>query len=176
MGEFSGFEAKDLLLETQKAVGGTAMVDQFKELVEGEKNLNQRDLQVQSKTGRIAELRQQNEVLERDKQKMEERAAHLEKAEVCKKKKLWLEFGEKRDKVVAVKEQAKAAGERLRASQAELQPLKDELRESNAAATKADKRYEKERKEVDKKKRASKQLAQSGELGSGSSAADPRSR
>ena len=64
----------------------------------------------------------------------------------------------------------------MRASQTELQPLKDELRESSAAATKADKRYEKERKQVDKKKSASKQLAQSGESGSSSSAADPRSR
>ena len=40
VGEFSGFEAKDLLIETQKAVGGMDMVNQHKELIAGEKAIS----------------------------------------------------------------------------------------------------------------------------------------
>ena len=90
VGEFSGFDAKQLLVETSKAVGTESQYANHQKLKEMEEDLNDQSRQVDSKKKKVAELKDQNSALERDKEKMEEREEHVAKVELCQKKLLWI--------------------------------------------------------------------------------------
>jgi chromosome segregation ATPase len=86
VGEFSGFDAVQLLQETEKAVGGPDLFDDHRKLVAAESEIGDVERQLESKTARVEELKDQNKVLERDREKMEEREGFLLKAALCKQR------------------------------------------------------------------------------------------
>ena len=86
VGEFSGFDASQLLRETEKAVGGPDLLAEHDRLAAIEVDLGDVERQLGAKRDKLEQLKEQNKALERDKEKMEQRKEHLEKADLCEKR------------------------------------------------------------------------------------------
>jgi len=86
VGEFSGFDAAQLLQETEKAVGGPDLFDDHRKLVAQEAKIGDLERQLEAKKVRVEELKEQNKALECDREKMEEREACLAKVALCKQR------------------------------------------------------------------------------------------
>jgi chromosome segregation ATPase len=77
VGEFSGFDAMQLLVETEKAVGGPDLYEDHLKLTKQETQLSDHSRQVDAQRARVADLKLQNQALERDREKMDQRDRHL---------------------------------------------------------------------------------------------------
>ena len=154
VGEFSGFDAAALLVETEKATGGEKLLDEHKSLIETEKSLNNHELQVETKRQHIAQLTAQNANLERDKEKMEQREEHLRKAEVCRKKELWLKYNAKKADVETAKERVGELRGQLTSATEQLVPFKHNASEARALEAHHKKRGDKIKKDTDTAKTA----------------------
>ncbi len=149
VGEFSGFDSKQLLLETSKAVGGEDQYANHMKLQEMELELNDQSRQVESKKKKISELTDQNAALERDKKQMEEREEHVAKVDLCKKKLLWIDFEDLQHEAKEAKEKQKEAEAELAKAGGVLQPLKDKIFAAQTIVTREEKRSTNAKKEME---------------------------
>jgi predicted nucleic acid-binding Zn-ribbon protein len=132
VGEFSGFDAVQLLAETEKAVGGPTHYAEHLELCALQHEMGDAARQLEAKKAKVEELEAQNASLERDRKKMEERDLHEAKAKLCQKRLLWINFEEIQDEARKLKEDKEKLESELKASAGHLEPMKELVRKAAA--------------------------------------------
>lgn len=76
----------------------------------------------------LAELKQKNELLERDVLRFQERQKHLKKVDIMEKKVPWLRFEESRKVAVDLQEKKKIAAQNLAQAESQLKPLQAKIK------------------------------------------------
>ena len=130
VGSFSGFDAKQLLQETEKSLSGTKhLYQQHLALIDLEKEISSSGSNVSSVEERLKQLQEDNERLEREKELMEERKQHEKSLKLLEQKKAWLEFDLVRMKALELKEERTKIDSTLKEYRATLQPLREQCAE-----------------------------------------------
>jgi chromosome segregation ATPase len=113
VGSFSGFDSKQLLLETEKSLSANQhLYTTHLNLIKEQQDLSGGDDQVETLTERIQQLAAETKRFKREKERMEERQAAKDQSDLLKKKLLWLEFDNKRNATFELKD-AKAEKKKL---------------------------------------------------------------
>uniref|UniRef100_A0A7S1BU77 Structural maintenance of chromosomes protein 5 n=1 Tax=Corethron hystrix TaxID=216773 RepID=A0A7S1BU77_9STRA len=129
VGGFSGFTPQQVLKETQKALSGEQMYNVHERLIQLEEELHNSNRTVESVGDKLSSLKAENEQLEREKKRMEERQEAVEKIKLIDKKLLWLNFDTQRLEALKLKEEKKKAREELKKVSGLLEPLRKKASE-----------------------------------------------
>ncbi|GMI58927.1 hypothetical protein ScalyP_jg1988 [Parmales sp. scaly parma] len=127
VGSFSGFNCQKLLTETEKALSREQLYDKHMELITMQKESSSTKLNKQTIAERLAELKAENEALERQREKLEERKKFERKLEVLVKKKMWLDMDTNRKKCLELKEEKETLKTAYNTANASCIPLKEKL-------------------------------------------------
>lgn len=92
--EFAGLSRERLLEETLKAVGDPQLSDEHKYLCEARGKIKQQEDACRASTETLGRLRKENEEIERDVQRLQQRQKLLDEAELMKKKGPWITCSE----------------------------------------------------------------------------------
>jgi len=106
VGSFSGFDAKQLLQETEKSLSGSKhLYTQHLELIEMEREIRQSTGSVETIGDKLQQLEEEAQGLELQKERMEERKEAEKQIELLEQKKAWLKFEDKRNEANRLKEE-----------------------------------------------------------------------
>lgn len=142
VGGFSGFNAQDLLRETQKSLSSNHHLwTTHQELIQAQEELANGHVTLASLEEKVKQLQTEISRFEREKQRMEEREIALEQVDLLKKKLLWLKFDEGREETMEAKTEAKELKKKAREFQQQLEPLVEEHDRILAQQKNYDKRY-----------------------------------
>jgi structural maintenance of chromosomes protein 5 len=108
VGDFSGYNPKQILSETCKAVEEEALYAKHLELIEADKSCVGREGLEQKVGDQLKQARATNDGLQRDVERMAQRATLLERMRLIKLRKLWISFNEARNETLVVKQQKEA--------------------------------------------------------------------
>ncbi|KAJ1462843.1 P-loop containing nucleoside triphosphate hydrolase protein [Pelagophyceae sp. CCMP2097] len=147
VGEFSSFDSVGLLRETEKALGGQALVDSHDELVKLEKEMQSSDRCKATLRDDLDELKARRDQLLPDKERLEQRQEHLDKAALCAQRLLWMEFESAKEVAKEAREARDAAQTRLRATEAAVEPFRGAARAAHAAAQKLERKFQSKKQE-----------------------------
>nr|XP_054756327.1 structural maintenance of chromosomes protein 5-like [Lytechinus pictus] len=142
--EFSQMNNIELLERTEESIGSQDLYDNHQTLKDcrtTEKDLEQ---QLKDKSDHLEKLKQQNERVEKDVQRFQERQKTLETIETLEKKKVWMQYDDKRLLFLKVKEEKKKAEEGLAQRKRRADPLEKELQ----AAVKACKQLDQQKRNL----------------------------
>eukprot|EP00854_Cymbomonas_tetramitiformis_P016509 gene16509-19603_t len=124
---FAQLNPRDLLLETEKAIEGAELYKQHKDLIEKRNDIRGLETTAREHEAQLAKLKEKNELLERDVERIQQREELLNQASLLEKKIPWLhyevaraEFMKSKDKR---KQAMKAVDERKKALQVFTKPL-----------------------------------------------------
>ncbi|XP_031560445.1 structural maintenance of chromosomes protein 5-like [Actinia tenebrosa] len=138
--EFAKMSPQQLLLATEVAVGPIGMSDNHQQLIELRKKEKELELSLKEKTDHLDKLKEQNQQLEHEVRRFQERERHLEKVQILEKKRPWAEYEEARVKFVELKnlrEEAKKKRDITKRQNAPMQQnlnaVEAELKELDAA-------------------------------------------
>lgn len=125
--QFAGMNEYALLRETEKAIGGQAMIDQHEKLIERGK-----ELQVLSRTAGehqtiLDEMKRKNETLKVEVEQYRRRQSLLEEIKLLKLKKPWLVFEKKRKEALSLKAEKQQAKADCQACEDRNRPLANEI-------------------------------------------------
>lgn len=135
VGSFSGFDSKQLLLETEKSLSSSqSLYHTHMELIRDQEEMRGGDNRKASLEERYEQLEMEHRRLERAKVLMEERSLAESQAELLRKKLLWLEFDEMIEKVAEKREAKKALKNQLKERSKDLAPLEVAAREAREQA------------------------------------------
>jgi chromosome segregation ATPase len=109
VGHFSQYSPMQLLEETSKALNYKQLYEVHQKLIAKEKDLSNFTRSTETIASKLEDLKQQNERLSRDKERVEERRVCVERVKLLNKKKLWLDFDKERMKGMELKEKRDAA-------------------------------------------------------------------
>ena len=143
VGEFSAFDSIALLRETEKALGGQQLLDEHEKIVDFEKTMHDAGRTARSAVEELEEVEKQKRNLEPDKEKLERRQAHVEKAELCGKRVKWVKFEEKKAEALDAKERKQAAVDAFRKANEAVEPLRVAAQDARSDQQKAEARYKK---------------------------------
>ena len=137
VGNFSGFDSKQLLIETEKALTSSQKhYHTHMELIKQQEEMQGGENRRETLQDRLRHLETEGKRLERAKDLMEERDTAIQQTDLLKKKTMWLEFDEK----VAMANHKKAAQKDLKAKLKQisesLAPLENEFKEAEAKVSK----------------------------------------
>mmetsp|Transcript_23777 Transcript_23777/g.45213 ORF Transcript_23777/g.45213 Transcript_23777/m.45213 type:complete len:1077 (-) Transcript_23777:248-3478(-) len=118
---FAQLSPKDLLLETEKAVGDAQLFSLHSQLIESRNAIKGLATRVAGHEAQLARLKEQNQALERDVGRASERKRLQQEIEDHKKKLLWLKFDEVNEQLKKTREDLKAVMNQMRAKEADLQ-------------------------------------------------------
>ena len=128
VGSFSGFDAKDLLRETEKSVSGSGHLWlKHEELIRLESEMLNSDSSLTTAKAEVDRLEGEVKRLEREKELMEEREDSVKNLEVHEQKLMWVQFDEKRLAAVEIKKRKKELERELKVAQEGLAPLEDKI-------------------------------------------------
>lgn len=128
VGSFSGFNAQDLLRETEKSVSGTQhLYDDHQRLIKLEEELLSSESNLETAKAELDRLEDEVQRLENAKKLMEERADSVKKLQLYQQKMLWVEFEDLRQVAVEAKAAKTETKKRLKKAQEGLEPLKHEI-------------------------------------------------
>ena len=150
VGEFSAFDKIALLRETEKALGGQALLDEHEKLVDLEKEMHDSTRRSRSVVEELEEVEKQKRNMEPDKEKLERRQAHLERKELCEKRLLWVRFEERKAEALEAKEKKQEAVDAYRKANEAIEPLRRVAQDARAAAQAGDARYRKKAEQMNK--------------------------
>jgi len=124
VGSFSGFDAKDLLKETEKSVSGSGHLWlKHEELIRLESEMLNSDSSLTTAKAELDRLEGEVSRLEREKALMEEREDSVKNLEFYQQKHMWVLFDEKRIAAVELKKEKKELERDLKVAQKGLAPL-----------------------------------------------------
>ena len=124
VGSFSGFDSKQLLIETEKSMSGTKhLFTTHEELIVMEKEIRQSTGSVETIGDKLKELEEEAQGLELQKEKMEERREAEKQINLLEQKLAWLKFDEKRQESIELKEEKAQAKKKLQDARRSIQPL-----------------------------------------------------
>lgn len=127
VGSFSGFDAQQLLTETEKTLSASShLYNQHMDLIEAERELNSGDHNVDTIVAKLDKLKAEQSRYEREKARMEEREKALEEVALIKKKMIWLKFNKVQEETHELKAEKKVVVTEFKTAQKELQPLEEE--------------------------------------------------
>jgi chromosome segregation ATPase len=130
VGSFSGFNSKQLLLETEKSVSGTKhLYEDHQRLIELEADLLSSESNLETVKVEVDQLEQDVKRLEEAKKLMEEREESMKMQDLYRQKMLWVEFEELRTLAVQKKNEKTEIKKLLKKATAGLQPLQQEIQE-----------------------------------------------
>mmetsp|Transcript_40466 Transcript_40466/g.96183 ORF Transcript_40466/g.96183 Transcript_40466/m.96183 type:complete len:1063 (+) Transcript_40466:234-3422(+) len=134
--EFAKLKPQELLIATEKALGDAHLHKMHTELVEVRNNMKNNKNTLDNLTQQLHELRQANQALERDVQRLRERERLMDEITIREKKKPWLkhdafhrEYKEKKHGLPQLKREAEALRQEVEAEERprrEAQNWKDE--------------------------------------------------
>ncbi|XP_030832464.1 structural maintenance of chromosomes protein 5 isoform X1 [Strongylocentrotus purpuratus] len=142
--EFSHMNNIELLERTEESIGSQGLYDDHQTLKacrNTEKELHQH---LKDKSDHLEKLKQQNERVERDVRRFKERQKTLETIETLEKKKVWMQYDDKRVLFNKVKMEKKKAEEALAQMKRRADPLERELQ----AAVKTSKQLDQQKKNL----------------------------
>lgn len=124
VGNFSGINSKDLLLETEKTLSkNKSLYETHLQLIEMEKELNGGDDEVDNLKKKVGLLEDEIKRYKVGVDRMEERKKAEEQAALLQKKILWLRLDKARDDYLALKEEKDNAKKTASELQDQLEPL-----------------------------------------------------
>ena len=146
VGDFSGLNDQDRLIETEKTFSGGGQNQYYynvhQELIQAEEDVRNSKGNVDTVKDQLEKLKHEKENLQREKDRMDERKKAEEQLDLYRKKKLWLEVEDIRAKAIEAKEEKARIKEQVVAAEATLAPLAEREHE---AATKSKEQKEKVR-------------------------------
>lgn len=151
VGSFSGFDAKDLLRETEKSVSGSGHLWlKHEELIRLESEMLNSDSSLTTAKAEVDRLEGEVKRLEREKELMEEREESVKNLEIHEQKLMWVLFDEKRIAAVEIKKRKKELERDLKVAQEGLAPLDLEIGRLEHEYKNGKGQREKLRKELDR--------------------------
>ena len=142
VGSFSGFDAKSLLIETEKALSNNHQLWRtHEELIKEQAQLVTGWSSVESMREKLQQMQAENQRLEREKQRMEERDQALLQAEQLRKKVVWFEFESFRHQAMEAQQAKKQKKAELKQLMESLQPLEEQCNEAEEKANRLETRY-----------------------------------
>jgi chromosome segregation ATPase len=130
--QLAGLPPAGLLREAERALGGPELLQRHEELQARREKLLQDRNSLAAIRDRIEKLRTKNRALENDRLRYQEYQRHMERIELLRKKRPWLQFEEVRQCAIRAKEASHAAQERLREARSRNEPLQRRLGELHA--------------------------------------------
>ena len=130
---FAQLSPKDLLVETEKALGDAELHRQHAELVNSKAEIADLEKEVAAEEGRLERLHGDKEALERDVEKFKQRQALLEQAKRLKMKLPWVVFDEALALSQKSKEAFTASAASLKAKEQALSEFSGPLKEKEKA-------------------------------------------
>ncbi len=128
VGSFSGFNAQELLIETEKSVSGTQhLYNQHQRLIKMEEDMLNSDVDLDTAKNELKKLEQQLESLEREKNLMEQRQDSVVKLQLYEQKYAWVKFDVKRKETVVLKDRKTELQHQLKEARKEQQPLRQKI-------------------------------------------------
>ena len=140
VGNFSGFDAQSLLIETEKSLSAQ-LYTTHQDLIGLEKSLQSSGTDVTSLEDELAKLVKENERLEREKELMEERQLYLDKIDLLKKKRAWLIFDTKREEAKCAKEKREELKKLKKEAEKAVRPLQEKHAEVEGECSRIQSRY-----------------------------------
>jgi chromosome segregation ATPase len=126
VGSFSGFDSKQLLIETEKSLSASQHLwKTHQALIEAQEELRSGTSNVDTLRERLEQLTTENQRLEREKQRMEEREQALEQANLFRLKLHWIRFDETRIECMTIKGNKKELKDQCLSLGKELEPHKE---------------------------------------------------
>jgi len=128
--EFAKMTQQQLLEATEKAVGPPDMFDVHQKLIELRKQEKELEISLRNNREHLEKLEQQNERLEQDVKRHQERERHLKKVQILEKKRPWAEYEAARKQFVEIKsrkDEVKKRLEEVRRQNAPMQKRLDEV-------------------------------------------------
>ncbi|KAK3717890.1 hypothetical protein QZH41_014890, partial [Actinostola sp. cb2023] len=125
--EFAKMTPQQLLQATETAVGPPGMIDNHQKLIELRKIQKELELNFKDKSGHLERLQEQNEQLEHEVHRYQERERYLEKVQILEKKRPWAEYEETRIKFVASKQERIEAKAKLELTRRQNAPMANKL-------------------------------------------------
>jgi len=148
VGNFSGINSKDLLLETEKTLSDNQdLYNTHMKLIEMQKNLQGGDTQVDNLKDKVESLEAEVRQYKLGVDRMKEREKAEEQANLLEKKILWLKVDSLREKCVELKQKKDDARREVEALEDKLEPLEqanNHVRDLLEAATKEVSAFDKE--------------------------------
>mmetsp|Transcript_41702 Transcript_41702/g.120457 ORF Transcript_41702/g.120457 Transcript_41702/m.120457 type:complete len:1122 (+) Transcript_41702:155-3520(+) len=133
VGGFSGFDSKQLLIETEKALGKSQKhYHTHMQLIEQEEDMRSGDNQRDTLEDRLKHLEQEGKRLERAKDLMEKRDVAVAQLALLKKKLLWLQIDDLVDEAKLKKREYKEYQKKCKELDAASKPLQQEYNEAKA--------------------------------------------
>jgi len=124
VGSFSGFDAKQLLIETEKSMSGSKhLFKQHEELIVMEQEIRQSTGSVETIGDKLKTLEEEAQGLELQKEKMEERREAEKQIHLLEQKLAWLKFDEKRQEATELKDEKAQAKKKLQDARRSIEPL-----------------------------------------------------
>ncbi|PFX34941.1 Structural maintenance of chromosomes protein 5 [Stylophora pistillata] len=127
--EFAKMSQQQLLEATEKAVGPPDMFDIHQKLIELRKEEKELEVLLRNNKEHLEKLRQQNELLEHEVKRHQERERHLQKVQILEKKKPWAEYEQARKKFVEIKGEKDMVKRRLDGVRKQNEPMQKRLDE-----------------------------------------------
>jgi chromosome segregation ATPase len=142
VGSFSGFDSKQLLIETEKSLSASQHLwHTHQALIEAQDELRSGNSNVDTLKERLDQLITENQRLEREKQRMEEREIAVEQANLFRQKLHWLRFDETREECKTIKENRTEVKRQRVQLKEELEPLQKEHTTLSEARNQLETRY-----------------------------------
>lgn len=149
VGNFSGFDSKSLLLETEKTLSKNKNLhNTHLDLIEMQNDLHGGDGQVESLQQKVDQLEVELKRMEREVQRMEQLKFYEEQADLLRKKILWLRVDTLREDCVTVREEKEAKKKAWEDAQEQFAPLQQAHDEAKMMLAKVDKDFEKFEKQI----------------------------
>ena len=143
VGSFSGFDSKQLLIETEKSMSGSKhLFKTHEELIVMEREIRQNTGSVETIGDKLQQLEEEAQGLELQKEKMEERREAEKQIHLLEQKLAWLKFDEKREEATELKQEKAQAKKKLQDARRSIEPLQQaaSAAEEEAEQAKANRR------------------------------------
>ncbi|XP_067017127.1 structural maintenance of chromosomes protein 5-like [Acropora muricata] len=127
--EFAKMTQQQLLEATEKAVGPPDMFDVHQKLIDLRKHEKELEVSLRNNREHLEKLEQQNERLEQDVKRYQERERHLKKVQILEKKRPWAEYESARKLFVEMKSKKDEVKRRLEEVKRQSAPMQMRLDE-----------------------------------------------
>ncbi|XP_074651000.1 structural maintenance of chromosomes protein 5-like [Tubulanus polymorphus] len=132
--DFAKMTPQELLRNTEKAVGPPEMLEYHDKLKNARQNARGMENKLQTLTERLESEKAQNARLEHDVNSYRERQRFLDRIEMMKKKRCWVEYENMRIEYVNVKERHKQLGDQYKKIKKQNAPFEEKLKQIDAKA------------------------------------------
>ncbi|KAK9858828.1 hypothetical protein WJX84_008822 [Apatococcus fuscideae] len=137
---FANLKPEDLLRETLTAIGDMELYNQHQKLIQMQKDLKARESEEHAQQAELENLERNNQALQRDVARFEEKEKLNEEVDAMKKKRPWITFAALQEDYKDCKEKLEAAKELLARKQSEVEQAKAPLRQKQEEYKDADRK------------------------------------